>query len=72
MIEQNITIHYDDNICTTCGKAYMHRRRHYIDDNMKCVELITAHPGCRSLINRIRKLKDELLDLEYTLYCRKI
>lgn len=69
----DIIIHDEDNVCTTCGKQYTHRRRHYYDENnMKCVELITTHPGCRSLLNKIRKLKDEMIDLEFELFCRKI
>jgi len=73
--QQDIRIHQEDNICTTCGKAYTHRKRFYrhddsSDNSINCVDLVTSHAGFRNLVNKIRKLKDELLDLEFTLYCK--
>ena len=67
-----ITIHQEDNICTTCGRRYTHRRRHFLEDNMKCVEFITAHPGCRVLVNKIKKMKEDLIELEFELFCKTI
>jgi hypothetical protein len=39
---------------------------------IKCVDIITAHAGCRSLLSKIQKLKDEIIELEFELYCKRI
>jgi hypothetical protein len=70
--EDKITIYPDDDICTTCGKSYKHRKIYMMEDNMKMVRFITSHPGCRVLIDKIQKLKEELTDLEYKLFCKSI
>ena len=71
-----IKIEPEDNTCTCCGKPYTHRRtyRHgWIDDErlVKEVTLVTAHAGCRTLTDKITKLKNDLLDLEFQLFLKK-
>ena len=71
--EERIKIDPNENICTVCGTPYTHRKVFSFKvDGIKCVEFITAHAGCRSLVDKIKKLKDELLDLEFKLFCKKI
>lgn len=72
---ESICIDHRDNICTICGKAYTHHKRYlWLDENdktIKTVELVTAHPTCRSLLRKIEEEKQKLTDLEYKLYILK-
>lgn len=69
---ERITIDPSDNICTVCGTPYPYRKVFSFKvDGLKNVEFVTAHAGCRSLVNKIKKLKDELLNLEFKLYCKR-
>jgi len=76
--EETIKINPNDNLCTVCGKPYKHMKHFYLENGMtmkcgiKCVDFITSHGSCRSLVEKIKKLKDELLELEYKLFCKKI
>ena len=76
--EETIKIDPNENICSVCGRQYKHMKHFYLENGMmmkggiKCVEFITAHAGCRSLVEKIKKLKEELLELEFKLYCKKI
>lgn len=78
MEEDTIKIDPTDNICSVCGKPYKHMKHFYLENGMtmksriKCVDFITAHAGCRDLVEKIKKLKEELLDLEFKLFCKKI
>jgi len=70
---EKIKIDPNDNVCSVCGKPYTHRKLFSFKvDGIKSVDFITAHAGGRSLIEKIKKLKDELLELEYKLFCKKI
>lgn len=75
---ETIKIDPNENICNVCGKPFNHMKHYYLEDGMmmkgglKCVELITAHAGCRSLVNKIKELKDEIMELEFKLFCKKI
>lgn len=69
----NIMIDNRDNICSVCARPYPHSRRFihgYKDDDktIKEVTLVTAHAGCRNLVDRLNKAKDAVLDLEYKLF----
>jgi len=72
---ESICIDPRDNICTVCGKAYTHHKRFlWLDENdktIKTVELITAHPSCRSLLRKIEEQKQKLLELEFKLFVFK-
>jgi hypothetical protein len=76
--EGRINIDPTDNICNVCGKPFKHFKRYYLENEMtmkqgiKCVDIITAHAGCRSLLSKIQKLKDEIIELEFELYCKRI
>lgn len=70
--DEKIKIDPNDNICSVCGTPYPHRKVFSFKvDGLKEVEFITAHAGCRSLVDKIKKLKEELLELEFKLYCKK-
>lgn len=72
-MDDKIHIYPDNNICTTCGKPYTHRKTFSNKvDGLKSVEFITAHPGCRNINDKIKKLKEELLELEFKLFCKRI
>lgn len=62
--------------CSVCDRQMIYRKaftKGWTDETKTCkeFELITAHAGCRSLMNKINKLKDELCGLEYQLFCMK-
>lgn len=43
----------NNSICTVCGKPYKHYKWFHRNENgLKEFELITAHAGCRSLLER--------------------
>ena len=69
----NINQDLDETKCFTCGKAWKHYKRYFppADGKPKEVEFIVSHAGCRSLERKIREKKEELLNLEYELFCKK-
>ena len=61
--------------CTLCGTPFKFRKifQHGWEDEERKVKemtLITAHAGCRSLLKRKKQLEQQLLDLEYEIYCK--
>ena len=75
---ERINIQPDEDICFVCGEKWNTRKRYYINDylkenfpNMKEVDIIAGHAGCRSLVLRREKLKKELLDLEYKIFLKR-
>ena len=71
--QNNIIIDNRYDICSVCGKHYPHRKRfiHGFKDGEKTIKevtLVTAHAGCRNLVDRLNKAKDAVLDLEYKLF----
>jgi len=75
--DDKITIDMRDDICTVCCKHYKHRKRYGMwakEDTarVKEVELITAHAGCRHLMEQKEQVKAKLLDIEWRLYAMKI
>ena len=78
-MSQRICVYHEENVCTICGRAFTHKKRFYLEDAMnfqrdriKCLELITTHTSCKVLVDKIKRLKDELFALEFTLCCKKI
>jgi hypothetical protein len=77
MEEEKIKIDPNDNVCSVCGKPFKHYK-YYVCENggmlkseIKSVVFRTSHAGCNSLVEKIKKLKDELLDLEFKLFCKR-
>ena len=73
-----ITILDEENVCFICGKEYKHYTSYYTDrylqlnfPNMRGVNFHNAHGSCRSLDEKICKLKKELCDLEYKMFLKK-
>lgn len=69
----NITIDRRENICCVCARPYVHRKRYLWanDKTIKEVELVTDHPGCRSITRQIKEYQQKILDLEYKLFILK-
>jgi hypothetical protein len=68
-----IVIDNREDICSVCSKRYPHSKRFLNgykdgDKTIKEVTLITAHAGCRNLVDRLKKAKEAVLDLEYKLF----
>ena len=71
-LDEPIFIDPRNNICTVCGKSFTHHKRFLkLENDIKTVELVTSHAGCRSLLRKIEEHKEKLLDLEYKLYILK-
>ena len=69
----DIIIDDRDDICSVCCNHFMHRKRFkygfkYGDKTIKEITLITAHAGCRALLNKLNEKKQEVLDLEFKIF----
>jgi len=63
----------NENECVVCGRTFKYMKRYTspIDDLPKEMELITAHAGCRNLMKKYLKTKEELLNMEFELFSKK-
>ena len=68
-----LNINSQENICSVCGKKSKHYKiyKSIQFSELKEVEFVTAHAGCRSLLNKIRNTKNKLNELECELYIKK-
>ena len=70
--EECIVIDHRLDICTVCCKNYKHHNRYLSfingDRSIKDLEIITAHPCCRSLVTKIKEQQQKLVDLEWKLF----
>ena len=58
-----------DDKCIICGKKFIHRCYYvYVDDGLHKKVFIEAHDKCKNLMNKRKKLKEKILDLEYELF----
>ena len=59
------------NICTICSCSFIHKKSLYRPHYSELFEVIltTTHPKCKKILNKCHKLKQELLEAEYNLYC---
>jgi len=61
--------------CSICGKDFKYRfpRWRFVDtpDGLWEVKMKTEHPACLTLIRKIDRLKDEILDLEFQLFTKR-
>lgn len=69
----HIIIDNREDICSVCGRRYPHSKRFIHgfkdgDKTIKEVTLITAHAGCRNLVDKLNKAKDAMLELEYKIF----
>jgi len=65
----------DENRCSVCGGEFKHTKRYVMvkDDNgLKEVIFNTAHRGCLKIIRRIKAKRQEITDLEYKIYLKKL
>ena len=62
-----------ENECVVCGEPFKYIKRYYtpIGDLPKEMELITAHAGCRTLMRKYLKTKEEILNMEFELFSKK-
>jgi hypothetical protein len=69
--EPNIKIH-NENECGICGNYYKYDWGFKpLDNGLYEARVLTEHPRCRQLKNRLEKLKREVLDCEFELFCKK-
>lgn len=74
-IDLDDNIHIDDNPnkCSICGKEFKPKtiRKIVGDYELEEVEIITTHKKCEKLKKKIEKLKTDLLNCEFELFCLK-
>jgi hypothetical protein len=71
---QMIKIH-GENECAICGGEFNYTKTRFRDWNMPEglyeVRFRVEHPSCRYLMNKLLKARNEMLDLEFELFCKK-
>lgn len=61
----------NENKCIVCYREYPHRRRVFksnIYPELNELEIIMSCPRCRSLLKKEKRLKKQLLDVEWDLH----
>jgi len=68
-LDENI----DNNKCHICGKGFNHTSKKYIKCgyDLETIVTITTHKKCEKLKRKIDKLKIELNNCEFELFCLK-
>ena len=64
---------FGDNKCWICNKSYPHRKVKNVDlvTGLCNIDIRTCHAGCLQIYKKIQKNKQELIDLEWELFCLK-
>jgi tRNA U54 and U55 pseudouridine synthase Pus10 len=65
----------DENRCSVCGGQFKHTKRYVMvkeNDGLKEVIFNTAHRGCLKIMGRIKAKHQEITDLEYKIYLKKL
>jgi hypothetical protein len=73
--DEFITINDETNTCSVCGGYFKHTRRYtMVSDNNGLQEVIfkTAHRGCLKIMGRIKARQQEITDLEYKIYLKRL
>ena len=60
----------DNTKCIVCDKHFKHYTIKKQVDSMERWEFRTGHTSCFNLINKRDKLKADLLNVEYDLFCK--
>ena len=62
----------DNSKCIVCDRRFKHYKLLTMNKQLGIqeVELRTAHAGCFNLIKKRDKLKADLLNVEYDLFCK--
>ena len=64
-----------DERCSICGGVFKHTTKYVmVEESSGLQEVIfkTAHRGCLKIMARIKAKKQEITDLEYKIYLKKI
>ena len=63
------------DVCTVCSLPYKWNRRKMIfpttPEGLCEVIFVTSHAGCRALQDKLQKAKEETLNLEFELFCKR-
>jgi hypothetical protein len=66
----------DTDKCSICGKDFKYRflkwRFPETPEGLWEIKMKTEHPECVSKVRKINRLKNEILDLEFELFRKKI
>lgn len=57
----------DNSKCIVCNKYFKHK---ILNKQNNEIDIITGHTGCFNLINKRNKIKSDLLNVEYDLFCK--
>lgn len=72
-VEVDYASNFGDNRCWICNKPYPHRRVKNVDNvtGLCVIDIRTSHANCVNIYKKIEKNKQELIDLEWELFCLK-
>lgn len=60
--------------CGICGKDFKYRFQRWVFPNtpegLTEIKIKTEHPACLSILRKIHRLKNEINDLEISLFCK--
>jgi hypothetical protein len=61
-----------ENECSICGEYYKYNKglRH-LEENLYEIRILTEHPSCTRLVKKLEKLKSEVVDCEFELFCKR-
>ena len=78
LTHERINITPDEDTCFVCGEKWNIKKRYFVNDylkenfpEMKEVDIIAGHAGCRSLVAKRDKLKKELADTEFRIFLKR-
>jgi hypothetical protein len=72
--EDVIAIDDRNNRCSVCGGDFKHTKKYFMTETtpegLKEVVFKTAHNGCLKIMARIKQKRQEIMDLEFQIYCK--
>jgi hypothetical protein len=61
-----------ENECSVCGCYYKYDKGFKpLGENLYEMRILTEHPSCSRIVKKIEKLKSEILDCEFELFCKR-
>ena len=59
------------NCCFICNRKFIRPYKiiEYVDYNIMEIDIITSHTRCRKLMQKREKLKRQLVDVDFELFC---
>jgi hypothetical protein len=62
-----------ENECSICGGYYKYNKGFkHLEENLYEIRILTEHPSCIKIIKKLEKLKSEVIECEFELFCKKM